>query len=350
MRTMKTYPSVGAIRWAAVALWVVGAPAACQRGPAAVPDSVAGLLHVAEIPLPGPPVRFDYQAVDTAAGRLYVAHMNAGTLLVFDTRARRVVADVPGLPSVHGVIAAPSVGKVFASATGDRSVVVLDAEGLRERARLGPIGYADGLAFAPEARRVFVSDESRAGLELVIDAVGDSVLGTIELGGEAGNTIWDPVSARILVAVQTRGEVAAIDPSAARIVGRYPIPGSRRPHGLVIDPSRGLLFVADEAAAELHVVELPSMRVLSRQPVGDDPDVLAVDPGLGRLYVACESGMVDVFRVEDGGVERIGRLTLPGAHTVAVDPATHLVYLPIERLRGRPVLEIYRPTDVSDLP
>jgi len=340
---------VSAVRLAAVAMGPLAACAACQVAPAAVPEAGAGLRRVAEIPLPGPPARFDYQSVDTAAGRLYVAHMNAGTLLVFDTRSRRVLADLEGFSSVHGVIAVPELGKVFATATGDREVVIVDAESLRVRARLGPIGYGDGIAFAPGARRVFASDESSEGRELVIDAVGDTVLGRIELGGEAGNTIWDPTTGRILVAVQTRQDIAAIDPASARIAARYPVTGSVRPHGLVIDPERRLLFVADEAGGELFVLELPSMRVLSGHRVCNGPDVLAVDPGLGRLYVACESGVVQAFRAEGQDLVSLGELRIARAHTVAVDPATHLVYLPIERLGDGPVLEIYEPEGAGGL-
>lgn len=331
---------------AVVAFCLVTAPATGQQR-TVVPEVAAGLRHVAEIPLPGPAVRFDYQNVDNVAGRLYMAHMNAGTLLVFDTRARRVVADLPGFPSIHGVIAVPRLGKVFASATGERRVVVVNASSLKTVARLGPIGYPDGLAYAPDARRVFVSDESPGGRELVIDAAADTVLGRIDLGGEAGNTIWDPVTGRILVAVQTRGEIAAIDAATARIVARYPVPGAERPHGLAVDPVRKLLFVADEEKAELFVLALPSMRVLSQHRVGDDPDVLAVDPGPGRLYVACESGVVDVFSEDGQALSDLGKLRIPHAHTVAVNPATHLVYLPIERMGRRPVLEIYRPQMAS---
>jgi DNA-binding beta-propeller fold protein YncE len=335
---------------ATITLCLATASAGCQGAPAHVPDAAAGLRHVAELPLPGPAVRFDYQTVDTAAGRLYEAHMNAGTLLVFDTRARQVVADLPGFPSVHGVIAVPTLGKVFASATGDREVAVVDAVSLETIARLGPIRYPDGLAYAPDAGRVFVSDESGAGRELVIDAVADTVLGTVELGGEAGNTVWDPVTGRILVAVQTRAEIAAIDAARAQIVARYPVAGAERPHGLAVDPVRNRLFVADEAKDELFVLELPSMRVLEHHSVGGGPDVLALDPGLGRLYVACESGVVDVFSEQDQGLSSLGKLQIPHAHTVAVDPATHLVYLPIESVGGRPVLEIYRPADVPRRP
>ena len=36
-------------------------------------------------------------------------------------------------------------------------------------------------------------------------------------------------------------------------------------------------------------------------------------------------------------------MTMPHAHTVCVDPATHLVYLPLENLDGHPVLRIMEP-------
>jgi DNA-binding beta-propeller fold protein YncE len=298
---------------------------------------------VADVPLPGPAVRFDYQSVDPTAHRLYVAHMNAGTLLVFDVRDRRVVADLAGFPSVHGVWAVPELGKVYAAVTGRHEVAVVDAATLRVRARPGPIGYPDGIAYAPGVKRIFVSDESPAGEELVIDGESDRVVGRVALGGEAGNTIYDPGSRCILVAVQTRNQVVAIDPRADTILGRYSLEGARHPHGLSLDPERRLLYVANEGNASLLVVDLSTMRVLSRHQVGEDPDVLAYDPAPGRLYVAAESGTVSVFRVHGRDLVPLGELRMPHAHTVAVDPSTHLVYFPLESLNGRPVLRIMRP-------
>lgn len=320
------------------ALALLAAGACLQRSADAPP-----LEKVADIPLPGPAVRFDYQSVDTSSGRLYVAHMNAGTLLVFDTRARRVAADLPGFPSVHGVLAVPELGKVYAAATGENRVAVVDARTLRTEARLGPIGYPDGIAFAPGPGRIFVSDESHAGEELVIDGRTDRVVGRLPLGGEAGNAIYDPGSGRVLVAVQTQNEVVAIDPWADRIVGRYPLQGADHPHGLSINPERRLLFVANEGNGTLLVVDLETMRVLSRHRVGSDPDVLAFDPGLRRLYVAAESGVISVFGEQGQGLVPLGELHIPHAHTVAVDPSTHLVYLPLQSVNGRPVLSIMAP-------
>src|SRR5919201_23596 len=49
-----------------------------------------GLKLVREIPLPGPANRFDYQSVDTASGRIYMNHMNAGRTIVFDANNAKV--------------------------------------------------------------------------------------------------------------------------------------------------------------------------------------------------------------------------------------------------------------------
>jgi hypothetical protein len=39
----------------------------------------------------------------------------------------------------------------------------------------------------------------------------------------------------------------------------------------------------------------------------------------------------------------VGEIKAPHAHTVAVDPRTHRVYLPLENVGGRPVLRILTP-------
>jgi YVTN family beta-propeller protein len=211
-------------------------------------------------------------------------------------------------------------------------------------ARVGRIGFPDGIAYAPPARKIYVSDESGGG-ELVIDAARDRVIGTIPLGGEAGNTVYEPRSGRILVAVQTRNELAAIDPAADRVVARIPLAGADRPHGMLVDTVRHRLFVANERSATLFVVDLATMQVTGRAPVGDDPDVLAFDPGLGRLYVAAESGNVTVLDVRGAAPVPLGTVAIPHAHSVSVSPTPHLVYLPLQSLNGRPVLRIMAPAE-----
>jgi hypothetical protein len=50
------------------------------------------------------------------------------------------------------------------------------------------------------------------------------------------------------------------------------------------------------------------------------------------------------FAVDGVDLHALPELRIPHAHTVAVDPATHRVYLPLENVNGRPVLRILAPT------
>jgi DNA-binding beta-propeller fold protein YncE len=301
------------------------------------------LRKVTDVPLPGPAVRFDYQSLDGTHGRLYIAHMNANQLVVFDTKKREVVANLDGFPNVHGVWAVPEFGRVYASVTGEHKVAAVDMATLKTIAKVGPINYPDGIAYAPDSKRVFVSDE-HGNADVAIDTKTNTLITSIPLGGGAGNTVYDSVSGHILVAVHEKNELVAIDPGTARIIGRYAMTGIESPHGIALDVASRLAFVAGEENHKLAVVDLDAMKVLATHPVGEDPDVLAFDPGLKRLYVSAESGNVTVFSEQGKTLVSEGGLFMPHAHTVCIDPDTHLVYFPLQDIDGHPVLRIMEPT------
>jgi DNA-binding beta-propeller fold protein YncE len=312
--------------------------------PAAQTSSTSNrpLRLVRDIPLPGPANRFDYQSIDAAKRRLYISHMNAGRVIVFDLDSSRVVAEVTGTPRVTGIWAVPAHNAVYASAAGNHEVAVIDEQTLKIIAHIGGIRFPDGIAYAPAEHKVFVSDES-GDADVVIDARTNTRRATIALGGEAGNTHYDSVSHCILVAVQTRNQLVAIDPASERIVVRYDLPGSDHPHGFTVDEPGRLAYISCEGNAKLLVLDLRTMKVVNTYTVGEDPDVLAWDPLLRRLYVATESGVLNGF-VADGGVLRpLPEMRAPHAHSVSVDPRTHRVYLPLENVNGKPVLRILSP-------
>ena len=306
----------------------------------AVPRSGLRLVH--EVPLPGPANRFDYQSVDGASGRIYMNHMNAGRTVVFDADSARVVREIMNLPRATGVWAVPSHHEVYVSAAGAHEVAIIDDRTLKVTARVGGISFPDGIAFAPEVDKVFVSDEA-GGTDVVIDARTHGKRATIELGGEAGNTHYDSVSHCILVAVQTRNELVAIDPVSERVVQRYALRGADHPHGFEVDHAGRLLFMSCEGNAMLLVLDLRTMAVIQALKVPADPDVLAWDATWRRLYVAAESGALTAYWLDERTLRSNADVRAPHAHTVSVDPRTHLVYLPLENVNGRPLLRIYEP-------
>jgi DNA-binding beta-propeller fold protein YncE len=302
------------------------------------------LTKVADIPMPGPADRFDYQTFDPSSGRLYIAHMNADQLVVFDTTKRQVVANLDGFKRVHGVIVAPEIHRLYASVTGNHQVVAVDTDSLKTVGAAGPVTYPDGLAYAPKQNKVFVSDE-HGGVDAVIDAASNKLIANITLGGGAGNTVYDSISGHILVAVHGLNLLAVIDPATNQILSRVPLAGIKNPHGIALDTNDHIAFVAGEENHSLAMVDLQTMKILSTYQVGEDPDVLAYDPGLKRLYVSAESGTVTIFQSQGKRLVLLGSLEMPHAHTVSVDPKTHLVYFPLENIDGHPVLRIMLPVD-----
>ena len=312
---------------------------------AGAPTSVSSLPleRVAGVALPGASNRFDYVSLDPNTNQLYIAHMNDDHIVVFDVRSRKVVRSILA-PGVHGVLAVPALGRVFASATDIRQVLTIEENTGAITARAPAGDYPDGIAWDPVERRAFVSDES-GGVETVVSATGRR-LATIPIGGEAGNVQYDAGAHRVLADVQSRNDIAVIDPLTNHVARRIPLPGCDHPHGLVVDSARRLAFVACTGNSRLLTLDLRRLEVTGSASIGSGADVLALDRSLHRLYVAAESGEVAVFSEGPHRLVKLGQAKLAdNAHTVAVDPRTHLVYFPLERgTAGRPELLIMKPS------
>ncbi|MEO8748682.1 MAG: YncE family protein [Rhodanobacter sp.] len=301
------------------------------------------LTIVANVSLPGRATRWDYASLDAAHHHLFLAHLGDSTVVVFDTAQRKVIASIPGVSQVHGVLFVPQLDRVYATATATNEVVAIDAMTLKVIARMPGGDYPDGMAYAPDIHRLYVSDE-HGGTETVIDVASNRRVATIPLGGEVGNTQYDPVTQRVFANVQTRNQLVEIDPISDKVVGRMELPGAQGNHGLYIDAPARLAFIACEGNDKLLVLDLGSRRVLASFAVARDPDVLAFDQALGWLYVASESGQVSLFKVTGQTVAALDTAWLgTNAHVVAVDPATHEAYFPLMNVRGEPVLRITRP-------
>lgn len=306
------------------------------------------LKMVGDIPLPGRSSRFDYQSFDQASGRLYIAHLGDDEVVVFDTTAGKVVGEVRDVKHVHGVLAVPELHRVYASATGTNELVVIDDSTLTIAARIPAGEYPDGIAYAASVKKLFVSDKTGKTVT-VIDAVTNKPLSTIKMGGPVGNSQYDPASDRIYSAVHKLNEIAEIDPREEKVTAHYPLSDCRDPHGLLTDAANRLVFAACEANAKLVVFDLAAKKQIAAYTVGGDPDVLAFDGSLGRLYVACESGFVSIFD-EQPAKDKSTVLTpvasayyAAKAHSVAADSRTHRVFFPLESIDGHPVLRIAQP-------
>lgn len=314
----------------------------CNIATCCTANGQSSLNTVKDIPLPGGANRFDYQSIDQVNRRLYISHMNSNAVIVFDLDKQSVVADIKGISRPTGILAVPETGKVYVSASRANEVVVIDEHSLKVIDRIPSGTFPDGIAYDPDTKRIYISDE-RGKEVTVIDARTDRFITNIEMGGEVGNTHYDPVSRKIFSAVQTKGQLDCIDPASNTVTRHFDLKECKGPHGFYIDSASHYALVTGEENARLIVFDLTSEKVVYSDKVGADPDVLAFDDSSHTLFVSSESGIVSVYRVEKNNIKKISEgFIADRAHTICVDQKTHLIYLPLEDINGKPVLRVMK--------
>lgn len=302
---------------------------------------------VAEVDLPGAPVRFDYQDIDFTNGHLVIAHMNDDSVDIVNLSDGSLAEELTGIPTARGVAVAPEVGLVFVTSSPDQ-VVAIDSATLQEVDRFTAGRSPDGIAWDGDHRIVGVSDQGDGALSLIADA-GQGARTPVVLGDATGNVVYDRARGRFWITVEHGsdfGELVAVDPTTAEVGARFDLPGCSGAHGLQIHPDGGSAFVACEGNRTLMRVDLSTGDSQSGR-TGSGPDVMALDPGLGWLYVAAEGGDLTIFDIDAEGVAVVGHDSPgDGAHTVAVDPDTHHLFFPLpDGGGGTPMLRIMRPRE-----
>jgi DNA-binding beta-propeller fold protein YncE len=227
---------------------------------------------------------------------------------------------------------------------GKGMVAILNSETLKEVTRLPGGVFPDGIAYDPVEQRIFVSDELGSAVS-IIDASSDHFIARIRLPGEVGNVQFDRSTKRLYAPLQTRNALAVIDPSKNGLVRQIALSGCEHPHGLAIAPDAALGYVACDGNDVLLVVNLETERIICSRPVAHDPDVLAMDPKMKRLYVASESGVLSTFDVTNPQFPvALGDVFVgDDAHAVAVDPTSHRLYFALANVNRRAVLRVLAP-------
>mgnify|MGYP000647398563 CR=1 FL=1 len=320
--------------------------AACAHGKRAPSESPAPLELITDVTLPGGATRFDYQDVDPAHRQLVVVHMNDNAVEILDLRDGSLRGRVTGIATPRGVVVAPEVNRIFVTSKPGE-LVIIDSTSLGEVRRVKTGTAPDGVAWDPVDKIVAVSDQHDGALSLIADS-GDGARHQIPLGVETGNVIYDGARRRFwitLVRSSPPDQLVAVDPVSSAVTARLDLPGCQRAHGLRLHPDGQSAFIACENNNLLVRVELAGAHGIASAATGQQPDVLAIDPGIGWLYVAPESGDVAIFDIKQPGLTVIGHAH-PGdnAHSVAADPATHRVFFPLMHgPAGLPVLRIMKP-------
>ena len=286
---------------------------------------------------------FDHAAVDRHRGLLFVAHTANDAVDVVDVPAGAWLRSLSGLRGVAGALVDEPTGRVFTSNRGENTVGILAADSTGEAAKVAVGIRPNGLAHDP-ARGILLSanvgDPAVPGSPSVtlVDVADRAVLATFPMPGRTRWAIFDPDPRRFFVNIADPPEIVVLDPARpGEIDRRIPVPAAG-PHGLDFDRRRRRMYCACDAA-KLVALDSGSGETLAALELSGAPDVIFLDAAPSRLYVAVgDPGVIDVIDVDAWKrVEVVA--TGRGAHTIALDDATHRVYAFLPETHRAMVLE-----------
>jgi DNA-binding beta-propeller fold protein YncE len=213
-------------------------------------------------------------ATDAASGRVYAALWNGGQLAVLSSPVPGVVKVISGIPGASGV--AMDASNVYVSATASDELVVVDKQSLSVIGRV-TTGDAPYVVVCDEGRRLVYVGNAAENTITVVDGGTAQLYGTLHLHsvGPPHGLALDPQRGLLYLtyALGKYRAVAAIDASTGALVAQL-VGNRNRPlwgaYGVAVDPLRGWVYLpALGGALVLH---------------GQTLEVLRELPGVGPVY------------------------------------------------------------------
>lgn len=297
---------------------------AVSRLPAAPQSSGGSGYHLVKKVKLGGPGGWDYLEVDPATHRLFISR---GThVIVVDPEQGKIIGDIPDTKGVHGIAMADEFNRGYTTNGGTSDSTMFDLTALKVLGNTKTDKDSDAVIYDPFSKRVFTFNGD-ANTASALDAASGKLVGTFPLGGGPEFGASDG-KGKIFVNLEDKSSLVRFDAKTLKIENTWPLAPCESPSGLAIDAANEILVVGCHNKL-MTFVDGNTGKVLGTVPIGQGVDANRYDPGTGFAFASCGDGTLTIAHEDSPTrfslVEMIQ--TQRGARTMAVDYATHAVYL-----------------------
>ncbi len=277
---------------------------------------------------------WDYLSVDSAAQRLYVSH--ATKVVVMDLAKDVVTGEITNTPGVHGVALASGLGLGVTSLGRVNQAGIVDLQTLQTLAAVDTAQGPDGMLYDPGQQEAWLFC-GRARAVTVVDVKARKVVATIPLGGRPEFAQVDPAAGRVYDNLEDKSEVAVIDTKSHAVVANWPIAPGEEGSGMAIDLKHHRLFIGCGGSKTMEMMDSTTGKILASVPIGAGVDANAFDPETQFAFASCGDGTTTIAHADGDKLTVVQTLkTERGARTMALDPATHKIYLATAEFKPQP--------------
>ena len=276
----------------------------------------------------GGPGGTDYITAEAGTGRVFVSR---GThIVVVDGATGKIIGDIPDTPRVHGVGIAAKWNHGFTTNAGDSTVTMFDLKTLAPIRKIQThTGGLDGVMYDEADDRIVLTNHSRPiGTATYIDPGTGDILGVTELEDDAPEGAASDGNGKLYVNNETKNTIQVLDVKTMKVLSSWPLAPCDGPTGIAYDKASNRIFSGCSTTSV--VLDGTTGQVVATIANGDGVDALGWDAAEKLIYIpAGRDGNVTVVHQDAPDQYTVVATvkTMAGAKTIAVDPATHSVYL-----------------------
>lgn len=283
----------------------------------------SGYHLVRTIPIPG---NNSYGGLefDPLRRHLFVAH--GVHVVVINPDSGKIVGDIPNTLSVHAIALAPDLGRGFITDGQTNDVTIFNLSTLKV---IGTAATADepyDIAYDPVTKRIFTMNHSSS-TATAIDAVNGRPISDLALDGQPAGAVADG-KGHLYINLESTSEELEIDAKTLAPLNRWPMSPCESPSGLSMDIKKRLLF-AGCRNDRMGILSADTGKILAAPAAGSRAGAGRFDPLTQYALSANDDGTLTiVIEADDDRFNVVENVqTEKGAHTMALDPTLHEVFL-----------------------
>jgi outer membrane protein assembly factor BamB len=265
------------------------APAAAENTPP--------LVLTGAVPLEGVKGRFDHFA--SGKGKVFVSGLGNNTVEVIDLFGGTLVHTITGVPGPQGLAFSPEANKLFVASEKGK-LYIYDGDSFKLITTLDFDGGADNLRYDAANKRVYVGcgDDEKTSAIAAVDAMTNKRLDEVyKLGGEPESFQMEKSGPNIYVNVPDLKQIVAINRNTKEL-SRWPLTvGQNFP--MALDEADHRLFVGSREPATLSVLDTSTGHMVASLPSVQDSDDLYYSAEHKRIYMPGGEGFIYVFQQND---------------------------------------------------
>ncbi len=207
---------------------------------------------------------WDYLTVDAATHRLFVPRTTHTQ--VIDADSGKVLGDIPGQKTAHGVALVPSLGRGFITDGGGAgTILIFDLKTYEVLGKLAALPDSDGIIYDAALGRILAVSGDKGVLmtfKADIDPKNGKIDPPIELGGGPEFLVTDGTG-KVYINLEDKDMVAVVDLNAKKVIARWPVAPGGHPVGMSMDKKTHRLFIGCRNPQKLVVMRAEDGKVLA---------------------------------------------------------------------------------------